>query len=433
MGQSLPIGDYQWLSESTIEQNFNTPDYQKNVSAILNLEEDSEIGYLFECDLHYPQKIHDTHNFYPFLPEKGKIPGIMKNEKLLLTFYDKKNYVIHYKMLKLAIEQGVELKRVNKVLQFRQTKWLKPYIDLNTKCRTLAKNEFEKNFFKLMNNAIFGKTIENLRLRSDYRIVTNWLGRAGGRSLISRPNFKRCKVFDENLAVIEMHKSHILMNKPIVIGMCILDLSKVTMYTYWYKYFLPKYGTNVQLVYTDTDSFILEIKAPDVYADIRNDPDIFDTSDYPENNIYGIKPQNKKIVGLLKDELVGEVINSVVALKSKVYSVRTQGKIDRMKKAKGVKKNVLKNTITFEDYFNCIKNDCVEVRKQYSIRSKNHNIYTISMNKVSLNPTDDKRYLIKPEKIETLAWGHWRISPEQMDYEYQNISDSTQHMMEIME
>lgn len=428
MIQRLPIGDYQWVSESMIEQNFNTPDYQKNVSTILNLEDDSDLGYIFECDLHYPQEIHDKHNCYPFLPENQNIPGIVKNKKLLLTLNDKKNYKIHYKMLKLALEQGIVLKKVKRILQFKQIAWLKPYIELNTKHRTQAQNEFEKIFFKLMNNSVYGKTMENLRLRSDYRIINTWEGRVGGRSLIARPNFKRLNIIDEDLVVIEMHRTHILMNKPIIVGMSILDISKVTMFSYWYKYFLPKYGKNVQMVYTDTDSFLLELTTPDAYADIRNDPDTFDTSDYPENNIYGIKRLNKKVIGLLKDEMASTIITEVVALRSKLYAVRTLGKIDKIKKAKGVKKNVLKNTITFDDYYNCIKNKCVEVRRQYTIRSKNHDVYTISTNKVSLSPTDDKRYFIEPEKINSLAWGHWRINSEQMARE-----DSTQHMMEIAE
>lgn len=147
MIQRLPIGDYQWVSESMIEQNFNTPDYQKNVSTILNLEDDSDLGYIFECDLHYPQEIHDKHNCYPFLPENQNIPGIVKNKKLLLTLNDKKNYKIHYKMLKLALEQGIVLKKVKRILQFKQIAWLKPYIELNTKHRTQAQNEFEKKNF----------------------------------------------------------------------------------------------------------------------------------------------------------------------------------------------------------------------------------------------------------------------------------------------
>lgn len=186
MSQRLPLGDYQWLSTSTIEQNFNTSDQQKNVSAILNLEDDSEKGYIFEVDLHYPPELHDKHNDFPFCPEKRTIPGITKSEKLMLTFFDKDKYIVHYQMLKLALQHGVELKKVHRVMQFSQSAWLKPYIDLNTKHRAQAQNDFEKSFYKLLNNAVYGKTMENLRLRTDIRLISKWDGRIGGRSLIAR-------------------------------------------------------------------------------------------------------------------------------------------------------------------------------------------------------------------------------------------------------
>lgn len=432
MSQRLPIGDYQWLSTSTIEQSFNTNDYQKNTSAILNLNDDSDNGYIFEVDLNYPPELHQKHNDFPFCPEKRTIPGINKDEKLMLTFYDKEKYVVHYHMLKLILRHGIILKKVHRVLQFQQRAWLKPYIELNTQLRAQASNDFEKSFYKLLNNAVYGKTMENLRLRSDIRLINKWDGRSGARSLIARPNFKRCKMFDENLVAIEMHRTHILMNKPIIIGMCVLELSKVHMYSFLYDYLKIKYGKNVQVVSTDTDAFILEIKTPDVYADIRDEPDMFDTWDYPEQNIYGIKRHNNKVLGKFKDELVGEIATEVVGLRSKCYALRTLGRNEKIKKAKGVKKNVVKNKVSFDDYYNCIKNNCIEVRKQYSIRSKNHNVYTISTEKIALNPFDDKRYIIKPDRINTLAWGHYQIDSEKMEYEYQNVIDNAQYMKEII-
>lgn len=294
------------------------------------------------------------------------------------------------------------------------------------------------------------------------------------------------------------------MNKPIIAGMCVLEISKVLMYSFLYEYLKPKYGQNIQVVYTDTDSFVLEIKTPDVYADIRNDmTDMFDTWDYPEDNIYGIERRNNKIPGKFKDELKGEIATDFVGVRSKCYALRTlgridddqkkkgncveksvsekkisfddyyncvknnciemrnqysfrskdlnvctistdkialnsfddkqyMGRIDKMKKGKGVKKSVLKKEISFDDYYNCVKNNCIEVRKQYSIRSKNHNVYTISTEKIALNPFDDKRYIIKPDGINTLAWGHHQIDAEKMDFEYQNILDRKQRMLEFM-
>lgn len=432
MSQRLPIGEYQWIPEEEIEQKFNTKDYQQRVSSILNLKSESDVGFIFEVDLHYPSKLHDIHNDYPFCPEKRIIPGITTCEKLLLTFYDKEKYVVHYEMLKLALQHGLVLKKVHRVLQFKQSAWLKPYIDLNSKLRAEATNNFEKDFYKLLNNAIYGKMLENLRLRTDIRLVNKWHGRAGARNLIAQPNFKNCKVFDEDLVAIEMNRTNILMNRPIIVGMSILDVSKVLMYSFLYNYLKRKYDKNVSVVYTDTDSFILEIKTPDVYADIRDDPDMFDTWDYPENNIYGIKRHNKKVIGKFSDELNGTVISEVVGLRSKCYSVRTTGRIDKIKRAKGVKKGVLKNTVSFDDYYKCIKNNCIEMRKQFTIRSKNHDVYTISTQKIALNPFDDKRYIIKPNGLNTLAWGHQRLSPEIMTREYKNMLENTQRVRELM-
>lgn len=243
MSQRLPIADYRWISESEIEQKFNT-------STILNLKDDSDIGYIFEVNLQYLPQQHDKHNDFPFCPEKRSLEGITKNDKLLLTFYDKEKYVIHHSMLKLALEQGLILKKVHRVLQFKQSVWLKPYIDLNTELRTRANNDFEKNFYKLLNNAVYGKTMENLRLRTDIRLVNKWNGRGKNTAsnLIAQPNFKKCTIFDEDLAAIELHKSVIFMNKPIIVGMCVLEISKVLMYSFLYNYLKPKYGKNVEVV-----------------------------------------------------------------------------------------------------------------------------------------------------------------------------------------
>lgn len=225
MSQHLPIGGFQWLSESIINQNFNTVNYQKNVAEILNLKEDGDTGYVFEVDLHYPPELHDKHNDFPFCPEKRGIPKITTTDKLLLTFYDKKNYVIHHSMLKLALEQGLQLKKVHRVLKFKQEAWLKPYIDLNTKLRASANNDFEFFFYKLLNKAVYGKTMENLRLRTDIRLVSKWdgPGKNVGRKLVAMPHFKTCKIFDRNLIAIELQKSQILMNKPIITAETTID------------------------------------------------------------------------------------------------------------------------------------------------------------------------------------------------------------------
>lgn len=257
MMKYLPLGDFEWIE-------------QIDINIILSTSDTSCVGYILEVDLEYPQHLHDAHKDYPLCAESRKPPK-SKYNKLLLTLYDKCNYVVHYQMLKLLVNQGLILKKVHKVLKFTQLDWLKPYIQLNTEQRTIATNEFEKNSYKLMSNAVYGKTMENLRSRVEIKLKTDWLGRFGAAELIAKPNFKKRTIFSEDLVAIEMHKTDILMNKPIVIGMSILDISKVVMCEFHYNYMKPKYGENVEVVYTDTDSFMYEIKCDDYYADMIED------------------------------------------------------------------------------------------------------------------------------------------------------------------
>lgn len=267
--------------------------------------------------------------------------------------------------------------------------------------------------------------MENIRSRPDIKIVNKWGGRKGARMLISSPNFKRCRIFDENLAAIELQKSSILMNKPIAVGMSILDISKITMYSFLYDYLKPKYGDNVHLTYTDTDSFILFVETLDFYQDMRDNIEKFDTSDYPWPNDYNIERKNKKVPGLFKDELNGKVMVEFIGLRAKCYAVRTvddkpydescavrsddEPYDGSIRKAKGVKKNVLKRKIKFTDYVECVEKQTEVVREQNTIRSLNHRVYSIRQKKVALSASDDKRYLIKPECINTLSWGHYLV------------------------
>lgn len=395
MMQRLPISDFQWCGNE-----FSTED-------ILKISDESLMGYMFEVDLDYPKQLHDSHKDYPFCAQNQIVPNTKNDKKLLLTLFDKKNYVIHYKMLKCALQQGLILKKIHRGIQFKQTQWLKPYICLNTSLRTAATNEFEKNFYKLLINAIYGKTMENVRSRADIRLKSVWNGRYGIKKLIAMPNFKKFTIFDDDLVAIHMNKLDVIMDKPIAVGMSILEISKVLMYDFFYNNLRVKYGSNVQMLYTDTDSFILEVKTDCFYTDMINDLKKYDTSDYSENNQFNIPRVNKKVPGLFKDELNGEIMSEFVGLRSKMYCVRTHG-IEKMKKAKGVKRYVLKKSVCFQDYIDCIKNNCSIVRDQNSFRSKKHVVFSVRQTKVALSPFDNKRYILD-DNIETLPWGHYKI------------------------
>lgn len=395
MMQFLPIDGYQWCSD----EDFTT-------ERILNISDESPVGYIFEVDLDYPQHLHDLHKDYPFCPENRHVPHTRNEQKLLLTLFNKRNYVIHYRMLKCVLQQGLVLKRVHKVLKFNQSPWLKPYIELNTALRTMALSKFEKDFYKLLINAIYGKTMENMRSRVDIQLRTTWDGRYGIRKMVSKPHFKRYQIFDENLAAIELNQIRIRMNKPIIVGMAILDSSKVLMYDFYYGHIKPNYGQNVEMLYTDTDSFILQVKTDCFYTDMKQNLNRYDTSDYSENNMFNMPLVNKKIPGLFKDEMNGEIMTEFVGLRSKMYCVRCGKKEE--KKAKGVKKCVLKKSITFKHYMKCIKQNVTIRGVQNTIRSKNHNVFTIRQEKILLSPADNKRYILL-DNIETLPWGHYKI------------------------
>ena len=284
---------------------------------------------------------------------------------------------------------------------------MKEYISLNTQFRTVASNDFEKKLYKLMNNAVFGKTMENVRNRTDVRLVTRWGGRNGAEILIAKPNFHSRSIFAEDLIAIELRKLEVKIDKPLYIGMCILEIAKLHLYAFHYDYMLPLYGPNCKIMYTDTDSLIYHVQCEDIYADMKRDLDRFDTSDYPNRNAQGMPRVNRKIPGLMKDENNGAIMSEFVGLRAKMYALRVLGK-DDVKRAKGVKRNVAKRTISFDDYVYCLREEVETIRRQCRIRSLLHEVYTVSELKLALSPHDDKRYVIR-DSTNTLPWGHYRI------------------------
>ena len=199
------------------------------------------------------------HSDFSFLPERKKIE---KCDKLVCNIQYKEKYVVHIRALKQVLNHRLILKNIHRVIQFNQEAWLKPYIDMNTKKRKEAKNEFEEDFFKLMNNAVFGKTMENVRKHRDIKLVRTDKRR---NRLVSEPNYHTTKYFSENLLEIEMKKTNVKMNKPAYLGISILDIRKPLMYEYWYDFIKPKYRDRAKVCYSDTDSFIIHIITENFY------------------------------------------------------------------------------------------------------------------------------------------------------------------------
>ena len=246
--------------------------------------------------------------------------------------------------MKQALDHGLVIEHIHRCIEFKQSPWMKEYIGFNTRLRTSAKNDFEKDFYKLMNNSVFGKTMENIRRHRDIKLVNN---QKDYLKAVMRPNFKSGTLLGPDLMGCEMGKIKVVMNKPVYLGQAILDLSKLIMYEFHYDYMLPKYGSNIKLCYMDTDSFVYDIETENFYKDIAGDVETrFDTSGYCDRPLPVGK--NKKVIGSMKDELGGEVMKEFISLHPKMYSYRV-GSYEP-KKCKGIKKCVIKKTITFEDY-----------------------------------------------------------------------------------
>ena len=409
MSQYLPTGGFKWMTEKQINK-INLAQYN----------EDSNKGLILEVDMEYPKELHDIHNDYPLGSEKVKVTDNMLSgyckkiqkkfnistglvHKLIPTLCDKEKYVLHYRNLQLYLDLGLKIKKVHRVLEFNQSPWLKQYIDFNTQKRTQAKNSFEKDFFKLMNNSVFGKTMENIRKRVDVRLITD---RNKLLKMASKPTYVSSKIFNENLVAVHKIKETLTLNRPAYVGMCILDLSKTLMYDFQYNYIKEKYGSKAKLLFSDTDSLTYEIEAEDVYQDFWNNKDLFDNSDYPENSLYFDKT-NKKVIGKFKDEAAGIPIIEFIGLRSKMYSyIKDNQKVG--KTAKGIKKNIIKNNIKHEDYKNILLENRQMHHTMKTIRSNNHQLGSYEINKVSLSCFDDKRY-ISNDGINSFAYGHYAI------------------------
>ena len=238
MGQHLPTGNFRWMTDKEISK-IDLGKYKT----------DGQKGLIQEVDLEYPQELHNLHNDYPVAPEKVKVSKNMLSgyckriaekyktisqvNKLIPMLKDKKDYVLYYRNLQLYLDLGLKIKKVHRVLEFDQSPWLKQYIDFNTEKRKHAKISFEKDFFKLMNNSIFGKTMENLHKRVDIRLVAN---EKKLLKLTSKPTYVSSKIFNKNLVAVHKIKETLTINRTAYVGMCILDLSKTLMYDFHYNY-----------------------------------------------------------------------------------------------------------------------------------------------------------------------------------------------------
>ena len=346
------------------------------------------------------KKTVKVEDFSPYMktnkPEKYK-----PTEKLIMDQTNKQRYFLHYRDLKFYIRHGIRFLNVHTVYKFKQSPWLAKYIKYNTEQRKKAKTEFEKHFYKLMNNSFYGKTIENIRKRLNLDLID--------KSDIHRILNRQSKVsFDDKITEYEkfnlytFNKETIKFTKPIYVGFCVLELSKLLMYEWYYDKMQPYFGEdNLELHYLDTDSFIFSFKPiKSLIEDLKHFKDDFDFSDLdPSHELYS--ETNEKVIGEMKLETAPELdLDEGVFLRSKSYSLNIKQNSSHCKH-KGVQDH---NKFTLEDYKYCLENNEIKYGVNYSFGSNKHEIAMVKQKKIALNTFDDKRCYI--DNYISVPWGY---------------------------
>lgn len=411
MTQVLPISNFKWVSFDKV-QCFN----------VEKIPSDSNIGYILDVDLEYPNYLHNLHNDFPLAPVKGKVmyselspyaKSIIEKfhmsytsstSKLLTTLNHRKRYIVHYINLKLYLALGMKLKKVHRILQFNQSSWMKDYVQFNTMKRKEATNSFEKNLFKLMTNSTYGKCMERLRGRSSLELTSSPIR---CQKLLMKPSFKSVQILDDDFVGIQYLKSLVELNKPIYVGFTILDLSKWLLYDFHYNKILPTFNSpseEIRLLYQDTDSFVYYIKSPYFIEKMRYQlRHSFDFSSLPPgHSLYSCK--NVGVLGMFKDETGGKKIDEFICLRPKMYSLKYSDG-SNLKKMKGVGKRAVQD-IFHESYFDSLNQMTRFYGEMMGFRSYNHRVFIIAQDKLALTPFEDKRYILN-DGISSRAYGHY--------------------------
>ena len=403
LSQPLPHSNFKWIDDDQIE-------YFSNPQNILAIDDEGETGYTFDVNLKYPDHIKDYTKDFPLAPESGYVTEDMfspfmkemnhnlkdkfdskfsSSRKLLLTQYDKENYVIHYSLLKFFIRMGAIVTKINSGVQYTQKRFFKDYIDYNSKKRAASKNAFDKDYCKYKNNSLFGKTMENVRNRTDYKLTNDEekvskLGRS--------PLFVHRMNIGGDMYGVKMLQAKVKLNKPIFIGQAVLDYSKVSMYELFYNSFKKcPLLQRVELAVGDTDSFILALTMDSKY-DLE---DIFtyfkpqfDSSNYPQDHPL-FSNINKAKLGCFKDECAGKRIKEAILLRPKMYSILLENR-ENIKRAKGVSKCIVRN-MKHELYQKIFQHQRISSVNMTILKSKAHEIKTTTFAKRGLSAWEDKR------------------------------------------
>ena len=404
----LPCGNFRWMGTGEL-----------TVEKLMSIPHDSPYGCIVQCTLDYPSELHLDHCDYPLAPvkrciryadlspfarklcDRHGVKNSLRTEKLLTTFETREDYILHYRNFQLYVSLGMKVRNISRGLFFKQAPFIKSYVDLNSRRRAAATNAFDVDFYKLLSNSLYGKTIENPEKRTKVRLCRT------PRELekcVSKYTFKRSQMINHELVGAEMRYDRVKMNKPFYVGTVVLDSSKLHMYDFHYNVMKEVFRERLQLLYTDTDSLLYEIRSPDPYAELQATGKLkfFDFSNFPKDHpLYS--EENKRVPGTFKDECNVRLIREFVGLRSKMYALRFEDDKGEVKIAKGVKKPVIQNDLRFVDYVDCLRQSSTLEHAFRSIRSVRHDVFTFHQRKKTLSSFDDKRYLV--DSIHSVSYG----------------------------
>ena len=412
LSKPLPHSEFCWVEDlSAFTRDF-----------ILGLDEEGEWGYTLEVDLGYPQDLHHDTADFPLAPESGEINSDMfstfmkdfyqtlkpnseygSSRKLLLTQYDRKHYIVHFAVLKFYLAMGLTLDKIHRVIKYRQKAWLKAYIDFNSQQRAQSNNDFDKAFYKLKNNALFGKTMEDVRKRINYKLVTD---NDKFEKMVSSPFFNDRDIITKDITGVHMLKPKVELNKPVFVGQAVLDYSKLEMYNLFYK-ILPQCPLikRLHLIGGDTDSFFLTIATDTTVSlsDVFNNlAQHIDTSNYPPSHpLYNTV--NKAKLGCFKDETAGQTLEEMILLRPKMYSMKFKDRDTSIKRAKGISKHLVRK-MKHDKFREAFEKKKITQVQMTILRSKQHTIQTTTFTKRALSAWEDKRLWLSEN--ESLPHGH---------------------------
>lgn len=368
------------------------------------LDTNTDRGYLLSVDITYPREVHDYLNSFPPLGERRIPPGCM-GPRLLNDLTPKRDYVLNLDYLQLVLRLGGVLEKVHSVIQFKQERFLKPYIEKICAFRKNAPNKYFNTLWKLFCNILAGKMCERVESRRDIRIVTSQgvlqkLAKKGNfleRHIVEFPDFKFC--------IVELSKRIVIQNRPVIIGSQILSLAKIHMLKFYYDTLVPNLPP-IEVILVDTDSIAFRCRTRDIYKEIECIKQYFDLSNLDTSHFLHSKDNCKEFL-FFKDECAGKRIKAFCTPRTKCYSILFEDE-SHTNKLKGVQRAFVRNKILFEHYKACVLDRKTLMANFNSIVSRCHNLYTVNVNKLALEPTDYKRVTL-PNRIDTLAYGHYKL------------------------